>query len=807
MDTLRQDIRYALRRLIKSPAFTTVALLTLALGIGANTAIFSVVNAVLLKPLPYRDAHEIVGVFHLSEGQRATMSGPNFTDVRKQATTLEDVAAYTRTRTILTGRGEPVRLDGAEVSASLFDLLGVAPALGRTFHDDENQPGRHRVAILGHGLWVQRFGSDRAIVGRTAVLDGVAHEIVGVMPEGFSFPAARSIWTPLEYTEDLTANQRAAWYLQVVGRLKDGATPQQAQAEVETIGRRLAVQYPDSNDGVGMTALSLHEAMVGDIRKAFWVLLGAVGFVLLIACVNVANLLLARAAAREGEIAVRTALGAGRWRLVRQLLTESVILAVVGGGLGLLLAVWGVEGLLALEPQGIPRLNEVRVDPSVIVFTMGVSLLTGFLFGLVPAFQSTRSGISATLKEGGRGALTSRGGSRMRTGLVIAEVALAVMLLAGAGLLIRSFSRLSAVDPGFQVQPALTFELSLPETRYGDEEAQIAFFDQLMPTLRAIPGVQDAGAVISLPLSGSSLVLTFEVAGRPPVPPSQQPAMQVRIATPEYFRAIGIPLTRGRMFADTDRWGSAQVVLLTEAAAKQYFPNEDPLGKRVTLGWGRGPDSPRAGGEVVGIIGDIKDAGLDEPNPPQIYLPYRQWPVARMSVLLKTAVPPETVAEAARKTVYSLDGNLPVGNLRTLEALVARSISQPRFYTTLLTVFAGVALALAAIGIFGVLSYAVAQRTREIGIRMALGAHQGSVVQLIIGEALVMAAVGVVIGLGGAFMLTEWLVARLLFDTSPHDPATFTIVGLVLALVALTSAYVPARRATRVDPIVALRAE
>ena len=807
MDNLRQDIRYALRRLIKSPAFTLVALLTLALGIGANTAIFSVVNAVLLKPLPYPEPHEIVGIYHRTEGGRATMSGPNFTDVKKLATTLQDAAAYTRVRTILTGRGEPIRLDAAQVSASLFDLLGVPPAIGRTFHADENQPGRNHVAILDHGLWLQRFGGDRNVVGKTMLLDGVSHEIVGVMPEGFSFPAARSVWTPLEYTEDFTTNQRGAWYLQGVGRTKEGVTPERAQAEIETIGRQLAKQYPDSNEGVDITALSLHEAMVGDIRQAFWVLLGAVGFVLLIACVNVANLLLARAAARESEIAVRAALGAGRWRLVRQLLTESLILAMVGGGFGLLLAVWGVEGLLALEPQGIPRLTEVRVDPNVVFFTMGLSLLTGLLFGLAPAFQSTKSGISATLKDGGRGALTSRGGSRMRTTLVVAEVALAVMLLAGAGLLIRSFSRLASVDPGFQVQSALTFELSLPESRYKTEEHQIAFFDQLMPKLQTIPGVQAAGAVVSLPLSGSSIVLTFEISGRPPVPPSQQPAMQVRVATPGYFQTIGIPLKRGRFFSDADRWGSPQVVLITEAAARQYFPNEDPIGKRITLGWGRGKDKPRAGGEVVGIIGDVKDAGLDEPDPPQIYLPYRQWPIGGMSFLLKTAVPPESVADPVRRTVYSMDGNLPVGNVRTLEALVARSISQPRFYMTLLAVFAGVALALAAIGIFGVLSYAVAQRTREIGIRMALGAHQRTVVRLIVRDAMIMTSVGVAIGTAAAFLLTEWLVARLLFNTSPHDPATFTVVALALAAVSLAAAYVPARRATRVDPIVALRAE
>ena len=805
MDTIRQDIRYAFRRLIKSPAFTLVALLTLALGIGANTAIFSVVNAVLLQPLPYPDSHEIVGVYHLSDGRRAVMSGPNFTDVKALNTTLEEVAAYTRTRTILTGRGEPVRLDGSGISASLFDMLGVQAAHGRTFRAEENQPGGTRVAILSHSLWQQRFGGDAAIVGKPLTLDGVTHEIVGVMPEGFSFPADRQIWTPLEYTADFTTEQRGAWYLQVVGRLKPGVTVEQARAEVETIGRRLAAQYPDANEGVDFTAVSLHEAMVGSLRSAFWVLLGAVGFVLLIACVNVANLLLARAASRESEIAVRSALGADRARLVRQLLTESLMLAVVGGGLGLLLAVWGVEALIALEPQGIPRLSEVGVNPVVIAFTAGLSLVTGLLFGLVPAFQSTRSTLSSTLKEAGRGALTTRGGTRMRTTLVVAEVALAVTLLAGAGLLIRSFARLAAVDPGFQVKQALTFEVSLPDSRYAAREKQVAFFDDLMPRLESIPGVRNAAAVMALPLSGTSLVLTFEVEGRPPVPPSQQPAMQVRIATADYFQSIGVPLKRGRFFTEADRAGTPKVVLITEAAARQHFPGEDPIGRTITLGWGS--DGDRAGGEVVGIVGDVKDAGLSEPDPPQVFLPYRQWPVQRMAVLLETAVPPASVADAARRAVYGVDGSLPVASVRTLDEIVARSISQPRFYMTLLTVFAAVALALAAIGIFGVLSYAVAQRTREIGIRMALGAHHRTVLRLIVREALLMAGGGVLIGVAAAFLLTEWLVSALLFETSPHDPGTFALVATVLTLVTLAAAYVPARRATRVDPIVALRAE
>jgi len=806
MDSLSQDLRYAIRRILKSPGFTLVSVITLALGIGANSAIFSVVNGVLLKPLPFKDPDRLVGIYHVSEGRRSTMSGPNFTDVRRLSETLSDAAAISRYRTILTGQGEPVRLNAADVSAGFFDLLGIRPQLGRGFRAEENLPGSAKVVVIADSLWRQNFGRDPQIVGKTITLDGVPREVVGVMPEGFAYPTDRVLWTPIEHTPGFVSEQRGAWYLTVIGRTKDGVPVERVRAEVLTLGKQLARQYPDANEGVNIEAVPLHEATVGNIRKAVLVLLGAVGFVLLIACANVANLLLARAAARETEMAVRTALGAGRFRLIRQLLTESVILSLVGAGLGLLLAVWSVELLIDLQPQGIPRLNDVRVDSTVITFTLALAVLTGLIFGLVPAFQSTRSRLASTLKEGGRGALTTHGGTRMRGALVIAEMALAVMLLTGAGLLIRSFVRLASVDPGFHVEQALTFELSLPESRYEQEARQIAFFEQLLPRLRSVPGVQDVGAVLSLPLSGSSLVLTFEVAGRPPVPPAQQPAIQVRVATAEYFRTIGIPLERGRMFNDLDREGTQPVVLLTQAAVRQYFPNEDPIGKRITLGWGRGPGTPRAGGEVIGVIGDVKNAGLDEADPPQLYLPYRQWPVQSMSVVLKTSIPPASVTDAARREVYAVDGSIPISNLRTLEQIVSRSISQPRFYMTLLAIFASVALLLAAIGIFGVLSYAVSQRTREIGIRMALGARERTVVGLIVRHAMILACAGVVLGVFAAYFLSSTL-STLLYSTTPRDPLTFASVAGLLLLVALFASYIPARRATRVDPIVALRAE
>jgi putative ABC transport system permease protein len=805
MDHLKQDLHYAVRGLFKAPAFTLVAIVTLALGIGANSAIFSVVNGVLLKPLPYPEPARLVGVYHTTDGQRAVMSGPNFTDIANRATTLENAAAISTGRMILTGEGEPTRLQIAEVSASLFSVLRVRPELGRPFNAGENTPGRTGVVILSHALWQERFGRDARVIGKRITLDGEPKEVIGVMPAGFSYPANRQAWLPIEYDGNFVTKQRGAWYLDVVARLKANVTPQQSAAEVETLGRQLAREYPDANAEIGMTTYPLLEAMVGDVRRAVLVLLGAVGFVLLIACANVANLLLARAAARETEMAVRTALGANRSRLVQQLLTESALLSLVGAGFGLLLAVWGVDLLTKLKPAGIPRLDNVRIDGMVVLFTIAIAIVTGILFGLAPAFSATR-GISNALKEGGRGAAGARARNRVRGMLVVVELALAVMLLAGAGLLLRSFMKLQTVDPGFKVDPALTFDLTLPDARYKEDERRLAFFDQLLPRLRALPGVQAASSVLGLPLSGLDLIISFEIKGRPPVPPAQQPAMQVRVATPDYFGTIGIPLRRGRFFTDDDTAGSPRVVLITESAARQFFPKEEPIGKTITLGWRRGPGTARAGGEVVGIVGDVKDAGLNEPNPPQIYLPYRQWPVGSMTVVLKTSVPPASLADAVRSEVYAVDSSLPVSNVNTLDAILAKSISQQRFYMLLLSIFAAVALALAAVGIFGVLSYAVSQRTREIGIRMALGAQGSTVIRLVVRQALLLVGSGVAAGLAFGLLLSQTMT-KMLFAIAPTDPATYVTVSAVLAVVALLASYVPARRATRVDPIVALRSE
>jgi putative ABC transport system permease protein len=802
---MRQDLHYALRRLLKAPGFALVAVATLALGIGANSAIFSVVHGVLLKPLPYPNPERLVGVYHVYNGSREVMSGPNFTDLARAATSIESMAAISTTRMILTGQGEPLRLPVAEVSASLFNVLGARPALGRTFAADENTPGRTGVVILSYALWQQNFGGDPGVVGRRIDLDAVPHEIVGVMPRGFAFPAGRQAWVPVEYDENFVSKQRSSWYLSVIARLKPGVTPQQSAAEVEALGRRLARQYPDANAEIGMTTYPLLEAMVGDLRRSVFVLLGAVGFVLLIACTNVANLLLSRAAARGPEMAVRTALGAGRGRLVRQLLTEAVLLSLLGAGVGILLAEWGVALLIQFKPAGVPRLDNVTVDAPVILFTIAIALVTGILFGLVPAFAATRE-LSDALKEGGRGAVTVRSGARVRGSLIVAELALAVMLLAGAGLLMRSFARLESVDPGFNPEQTLTFELTLPGVRYAEDDRRIALFDSLLPKLRSLPGVRSAEAAMALPLSGTNFNISFTVAGRPPVPPAQEPAMEVRVTTPGYFTSLGIPLLRGRLFSETDRGSTPPVVLITESAARQYFPNDDPIGKTINLGWGRGKGKRRAGGAVIGIVGDIKDTGLNAPGPPEIFMPYRQWPVSSMNIVLKTAAPPASLAAAVKSDVYAVDPNLPVSNVRTLEDVVAESISQPRFYMVLLTIFAAIALALAAIGIFGVLSYAVSQRTREIGIRMALGAQGGSVIGLIVRQAMLLALCGVALGIAGALFLSQTL-RKMLFNVEPTDPLTFAAVAVLLAAVALLASYLPARRATRVDPVVALKGE
>jgi putative ABC transport system permease protein len=579
----------------------------------------------------------------------------------------------------------------------------------------------------------------------------------------------------------------------------------QAREEVSAIAAGLAREYPNENEGVGATVDSLHEAMVGKSRRALLVLLGAVGLVLLIACVNVANLLLARVAAREGELAVRMALGAARARVVRQLLTESVLLAVLGGAAGVALASMSLDALLALQPEGVPRLAEVQVDRAVLAFAAGLSLLTGLLFGAFPAVQMTRRAAGVSLREGGRTIAGGRG-HRLRSGLVVGQMALAMMLLAGAGLLIRSFVQLRHVDPGFSSESALTFRIALPVSAYEEEARKTAFFEELTTRLAALPGVRSVGAVTGLPLAGTNFNISFVVEGRPPIPPPQQPSLEVRMATPGYFQAMGIPVRRGRGFQRTDVAGAPPVVVLSETAVRKHFPGQDPIGQRIRLGLGRGEGTPRAGGEVVGVVADVREHGLDADHPAEIYLPYAQFAFSSLDVLVRTAVPPRTLVPAVTRVVAGLDPQLPVASVRTLDEIVARSVSEPRFYMVLLGAFAGTALFLAALGIFGVMSYAVVQRSREIGIRVALGAQPRAVLGMVLGHALLLASIGVAAGLVAAVAVSR-VLAGLLFELSPTDPATLSGVAAILTGVAALASYLPARRATRVDPLIALRAE
>ncbi len=811
MDTLLQDLRYAARRLLRSPGFTAVAVLTLALGIGANSAIFSVVNGVLLRSLPFAEPERLVQLGTIKPGeepQAGTVSPPDFVSLREENRVFTEVVAFTYGGATLTGTGEPERIEAAWVSAGFFELLGAAPVLGRTIGPEENQPGNSEVAVLGYGLWQQTFGGDPGIVGRTITLNGITRTVVGVAPPGFGFPEQRAVWAPLPYNESFSAEtdvNRRAQYLGVLARLRPGTTLEQARAEVSTISARLEQEFPQTNTNVALALVPLREVMVGEVRTPLLILLGAVGLVLLIACANVANLLLARAAARESEMAVRTALGAGRGRIVRQLLTESVLLGLVGGVLGLLLAYWGTALLTTLQPEGIPRLEEIGVDRTVVTFTLGVSLLTGVVFGLIPALQVTRANLMGALKEGGRGALSGRQGQRARSLLVVAEMALAVMLLVGAGLLLRSFLQLQQVDPGFRPEQTLAVDLSLPDHSYPEPAQRHEFYRTLLERVEALPGVRGVGAVNMLPMGEDHLVINYHVRGREPAPPGEGGVLEVRVATPEYFRAMEIPLLRGRAFTEADHADAPQVALINETTARHVFPGEDPIGQFIRLGWGIG-EGRFAGGEVVGIVGDVRQFGPGADFAQEIYLPFAQVPQHGMTVVARTASDPLALAGAIRSEVRTLDPNLPVMGLRTLEQVVSQAVAQPRFYMLLLSIFAAAALLLAAIGIFGVMAYMVAQRTREIGIRIALGAEPARVQQLVVGRALRLAIGGVVIGGVGALALTR-VLESLLFGVSATDPVTFAAVALLLTAVALLASYLPARRATRVDPMIALRAE
>ena len=800
MTTLKQDVRYGVRMLLKNPGFAIVAVIALALGIGANAAIFSVVNTVLLRSLPYNEPDRLMVLREnkLPQFPEFSVSPGNFLDWQKQNTTFEKLAAINGTAYNLVGDAEPERLRGARVSAGLFEMLGANPSLGRTFLDDEDQPGHDNVAIISSSLWKRRFSSDPNVVGQAITLSATSYTVIGVMPPAFQFPDRETdLWTPIAFNAG-QAQQHGAHYISVIGRLKPGVTQEQAATEMDAIAGRLAEQYPDTNTGWRVNVLPMQESEVRDIKSALLVLLGAVALVLLIACANVANLLLARATARQKEIAIRTALGANRRRIAQQLLTESVLLALAGGGAGLLLAVWGIGSLLTLAPQELPRVKDVTLDVRVLGFTLVVTVLTGVIFGLVPALQASRPNLNETLKEGGRG--TTGGHHRVRGTLVITEVALALLLLVGAGLLIRSFYRLQQVTPGFNSKNALAVTVSLPGKKYPQDDQQSGFFTQLLDKVAALPGVVAVGATQSLPIQGD-YVLGFNIQGRPPNGPGQEPNTNYYAVSPDYFKAMGIPLLRGRVFTEQDKKDSPRVAVINEELAKKFFPDEDPIGKRINVT--NGPERFR---EIVGIVGDVKQYGLAQPTTMQTYEPYLQTPFSGMTLVVRADGNPAALSGAIRSEVLAIDKEQPVSRIRPLEQVVSESVAKQRFLMLLLGIFASVALVLAAVGLYGVMSYSVNQRYHEIGIRAALGAQRKDVLKLVVGQGMALALTGAAIGLAASFALTR-LMASLLFGVSATDPLTFAVIALLLTIVALLACYLPARRAMKVDPMIALRYE
>ncbi|HVG29694.1 MAG TPA: ABC transporter permease [Pyrinomonadaceae bacterium] len=797
-----QDVRYGARGLLKSPGFAAAAVLVLALGIGANSAIFSVVNAVLLRSLPYQNPERLVWVGGNIRGgnPRASVSPPDFLDYRAQNNSFEEFAASTSIPVPLnlTGAGEPERLTGSVVTTNYFRAFGVKPLVGRTFNpEDERTVSSAPAVVLSHGLWQRRFGADPAVVGKSVLIDGKSATIIGVAPQSFQYPAGTEIWAPLSF-DNPEMKVRRAHFLRPVGLLKPDVTLAQAQAEMDVIAGRLEQQYPDSNTKWSLNLVPLQEQVVGNVRASLWVLLGAVGFVLLIACANVANLMLARATARHKEIAIRTALGASRARVVRQLLTESLLLSLLGGALGVLLAVWSVDALVALAQGIVPRAAEIGVDSRVLGFTLAVSVLTGAIFGLLPALRASKPDLNEVLKEGGRSSVGVRHG-RVRSSLVVAEVALALMLLVGSGLLIRSFVGLQRVNPGFEAENVLTLRLSLARAKYPKAEQAAAFFDQLQQRVAALPGVVAVGTVSELPLSGQPNDNYFTIAEHPPQDARQQVTADFRRANHDYFRAMSIPVLRGRPFTEQEARADAKVVVINETLATTFFPGEDPLGKHLVIDTGAPTQF-----EIVGVVGDVRHRSLEQGVYQMMYVPSLQ--VGNNNLVIRTASNPAGLAAAVRQQVAAIDRDQPVSAIRTMTDVLSESVGQQRFRTMLLAAFAAVALVLAAVGIYGVISYSVTQRTHEIGVRMALGAQRRDVVRLIVRGGLALTLLGVALGLAGSFALTR-VMSGLLFGVSATDPATFAGITALLTSVALLACYLPARRATKVDPMVALRYE
>jgi putative ABC transport system permease protein len=802
MKTLLKDVRFAARTLWKRPGFTVVAVLTLALGVGANTAIFSVVNGVLFKPLPLKEAERLVLVYETTPTQpRSYVSVPNLEDYRAGTRSFESFATYVPQSVNLTGGGEPERVVGAFVPSGFFKTVGVEPAVGRAFLPEDDVQGAGLVAVLGHETWQKRFGADPSAVGKSLVLNGEPYQIVGVMPEGFGYPiSAPDVLLPAQKWPNYEV-ARSAHNCWVVGRLRPGVTREAAEEELRAVARRLEEAYPEDNRGRGVQLVGLHESVVEDIRPALLILLVAVGFILLIACANIANLLLARGAARQKEMALRSALGASRGRLLRQLLTESVLLALAGGFVGLLLAQWGVDALLALNPAELPAPEGVRLDASVLTFSLGLSAVAGFVFGVVPALQLSKADLGAALKEGGRGAGEGSQRTRLRGVFVVSQVALSLVLLVGAGLLLNSFYRLLNVSPGFDPRNLLTMEYRLPRNRYPEREQQWRFHREVAERVARVPGVESAAIIRGLPFSGNGGSVTYVIPDRPAPPRGQEPKALENAIDPNYLRTVGLPLLRGRNFDERDTLETAPVVLVNRLMAEQLWPGEDPLGKQLQF-----PEA-KVTASVVGVVGDAKQYDIGEPQRPQVYTPYAQNPhIFGTLVVRAQGVEPLSLTRSVKEAVWSVDPEQPVWKVRTVEHLLSVNVADRRFVLWLMTCFAGLAVLLTALGIYGVVSYTVAQRTHEIGIRMALGAERRDVLRMVLGRGMKLALAGVGAGLAVAFGVTR-LMTGLLYGVSAADPLTYAAVALLLAFVALVACYIPARRATKVDPLVALRYE
>jgi len=810
MDALWKNLVYSVRMLLKRPSLTAVAIIAIALGIGANTTIFSVVNTVLLRPLPYEQPEQLLMLSTEQRNQaldgRGTFSIPDLLDIQQSAKTLEYVATVQRSGTIITEGGDPERVLGAAVNADYFPLLRVKPLLGRVFTHDEDKPGAAPVILLSEGLWKRRYGGDPNMIGREINLGGKT-TVIGILPAGFEYPISddsQDFWEPLFSAAFMTKErreERANRSIDVIARLKPGATLEQAKAELDLLSRQIEQQWPTSNTNIIFNAISMHENITRDYRTALLVMLGAVGLVLLIACANVANLLLARAAARQKEVAIRMALGASRRRIAAQLLTESVLLSLVGGVVGLLLASWGIQLLVAYGPADVPRLRDVSLDRYVLLFTFSVSTLTGVLFGLAPALHASKRDPGNMLKESGRGLSHSRS-NRMRSALIVSEVALSLMLLVGAGLLINSFWRLLHTEAGFDPKGVLALDIPLDRRTYAKSEQQSAAFQQLIARMKGLPGVRDASVVSNIPMNDLDYELSFQIEGRPPYKPGEEAAADYTVAGADYFRTLNIALLRGRVFTDQDTANSPQVMVVSNTFVKRYFPNEEAVGKRIIL-----EDDDNTAREIVGVVADIRRDGLDLDVQPEMYVSHIQNPERRMNLVIRTeAGDASQLAQAARAEIKAFDTNQIIWRSQTLKELLGKSVAPRRFNMLLLGIFAGVALVLAAVGLYGVMSYSVSWRTHEIGIRMALGAKRADVMRLVVRQGMTMTLIGLALGLVGAFSMSRVIVG-LLYGVSPNDPLTFAGVSIVLLAVALLACFIPARRATRVDPIIALRTE